>query len=400
MSLRRVGLLGGGQLGRMTIEAARRYPSYFAVLTPDYPSPAADLADEVVVGDLADREAVLDLASRVDVVSYEIEHVNVDALKELESRGFPVLPGAGVLELIQDKGLQKRLWDSAGLAQASWVDLPDNLALLPARERAVLLESRAARIGGFPAVQKLRRGGYDGRGVRVLSGPLDEPLSGPSFLEEKVDFSRELAVVLARSPDGAVAEYPCAEMVFDPQANLCDSVLAPARVTGSVLAEAARLAASCVRTLDEAARKAVPKGAGASGVFALEMFLGPEDRVLVNEAAPRPHNSGHFTQEACSVSQFDQYYRVLAGLSLGSPKLLRPAMMMNILGAPGASGRPEYEGLSEALAVPGVSVHIYGKREVRPFRKMGHLTAIADNVEEAASRAAEARSKIRVSGRA
>lgn len=398
MGLRRIGLLGGGQLGRMTIEEARKYPSYFAVLSPDFPSPGADLADEVVIGDLSDPEAVLDLGGRVDVVSYEIEHVRVDALKELEARGIPVLPGSAVLERIQDKGLQKRLWDEAGLAQAPWVDLPDDLSGLPPADRAEALRSRAARVGGFPVVQKLRRGGYDGRGVRVLSGPSDEPLPGPGFLEARVDFSKELAVVVVRAPGSEPAAYPCVEMVFDPAANLCDSVRAPADEPPEVLESALRAALRCVEALDRAAHAASPGGAGAVGVFAVELFLSRDGRILVNEAAPRPHNSGHFTQDACAASQFEQYFRILAGLPPASTEQYRPARMLNILGAPGASGVPEYEGLAEALAVPGVTVHLYGKREVRPWRKMGHLTAVADTPEEAARRAEAARSRLRVLG--
>ncbi len=398
MGLRRIGLLGGGQLGRMTIEEARKYPSYFAVLSPDFPSPGADLADEVVIGDLMDPEAVLDLGGRVDVVSYEIEHVRVDALKELEARGIPVLPGSAVLERIQDKGLQKRLWDEAGLPQAPWADLPDDLASLPAADRAEALRSRAARVGGFPVVQKLRRGGYDGRGVRILSGPSDEPLPGPSFLEARVDFSKELAVVVVRAPGSEPAAYPCVEMVFDPAANLCDSVRAPADEPPEVLESALRAALGCVEALDRSARADHPGGAGAVGVFAVELFLSRDGRVLVNEAAPRPHNSGHFTQDACAARQFEQYFRSLAGLPPASTEQFRPARMLNILGAPGASGTPEYEGLAEALAVPGVTIHLYGKREVRPWRKMGHLTAVADTPEEAARRAEAARSRLRVLG--
>jgi 5-(carboxyamino)imidazole ribonucleotide synthase len=394
VSLRRVGILGGGQLGRMTIEAARKYPSYIVVLSPDYPSPASDLADEVIVGSLSDREAILDLASRVDVVSYEIEHVNVDALKELEARGVSVIPGASVLELIQDKGRQKTLWDSAAIPQAPWTELPDDLSALFPDAREAILKDAAAKVGGFPVIQKLRRGGYDGKGVRVLACPRDELLPGRSFLEEKIDFAKELAVVLARSADGKTAVYPCVEMVFDPAVNLCDSVLAPARENATILAEAERVARECVEALDRSARTDSPKGAGAVGVFAVELFLTRDGRVLVNEAAPRPHNSGHWTQEACVTSQFDQYYRILAGLPLGSPELLRPAMMMNILGAPDASGPARYEGLAEALALPGVSVHIYGKREVRPFRKMGHLTALGSTTEEAETRASSARALV------
>lgn len=398
MGLRRIGILGGGQLGRMTIEEARKYPAHFAVLTPDYPSPAADLADEVLIGDLSDPEAVLDLGGRVDVVSYEIEHVRVDALKELEARGVPVIPGAAVLESIQDKGQQKRLWDEAGLAQAPWVDLPDDLASLPAADRAETLHSRAAKVGGFPVVQKLRRGGYDGRGVRVLYGPSDEPLTGPSFLEAKVDFSKELAVVVVRAPGSEPATYPCVEMVFDPAANLCDSVRAPADEPPEILQSALRTALRCVEALDRAARDVSPGGAGAVGVFGVELFRTRDGRVLVNEAAPRPHNSGHFTQDACSASQFEQFFRILAGLPPASTEQFRPARMLNLLGAPGASGTPEYEGLAEALAVPGVTIHLYGKREVRPYRKMGHLTAVADTAEEAALKAETARSRLRILG--
>jgi 5-(carboxyamino)imidazole ribonucleotide synthase len=186
-------------------------------------------------------------------------------------------------------------------------------------------------------------------------------------------------------------------MVFAPQATLCDSVLAPARESAELLAAAGHTALRCLDALDAAARRTAPKGAGAVGVFAVELFLGSAGRILVNEAAPRPHNSGHFTQEACATSQFEQYYRILAGLPLGSPELLRPAMMMNILGA--AAGEPEYEGLSDALAVPGVAVHLYGKREVRPYRKMGHLTALGSDSAEAERRAVEARSRLRVVSR-
>lgn len=396
VGLRRVGLLGGGQLGRMTIEEARKYPSWFAVLTPDVPSPAADLADEVIIGDLMDPEAVLDLGGRVDVLSYEIEHVSVAALKELESRGVPVIPGSAVLERIQDKGLQKRLWDEAGLPQAPWIDLPDDVAALPGVDRAEVLRSRADRVGGFPVVQKLRRGGYDGRGVRILSSPDDEPLPGPSFLEALVDFSKELAVVIVRSPGSAPAAYPCVEMVFDSAANLCDSVRAPADEPSEILESALRTALDCTEALDRAARNASPGGAGAVGVFGVELFRTRDGRVLVNEVAPRPHNSGHFTQDACAASQFEQYYRILAGLPPASTEQFRPARMLNILGAPGYSGQPEYRGLTEALAIPGVNVHLYGKREVRPYRKMGHLTAVADTAEEAARRAEAARSMLRV----
>jgi 5-(carboxyamino)imidazole ribonucleotide synthase len=246
-------------------------------------------------------------------------------------------------------------------------------------------------------VQKARSGGYDGRGVASLSDSNDErALRCPSFAEELVDFERELAVVVARAPDGSTAVYPCVEMVFDPRANLCDSVLAPARISVEQSAEAERIALACVDALCEASERSLSPASGSAGVFGVEMFLTRTGEVLVNEVAPRPHNSGHFSIEACASSQFDQYLRILLGLPLGSTELLRPAMMVNLIGEPGGAGKAEYRGLEEALAIPGVSIHLYGKREVRPFRKMGHLTALGDTVAEAISRAEAARSHISI----
>lgn len=412
--MRRVGIIGGGQLGRMTIEEARALLCYIEVLSPDYPAPAAELADETIVASLDDAEAIRELASRCDVLSYEIEHVNAAALLALEAEGTPVIPGAGVLSIIQDKAAQKALWDGAGLPSAPWRLVGPGPAAgsgqaayladpgLPARAEDAL--AAAAALGGFPIVQKSRRGGYDGRGVSPLRDEADASggrlIAAPSLVEAKVPFVKELAVVVVRDASGRAAAYPCVEMVFDPRANLCDSVLMPAAEPPETLARAERLALAAVEALDRAARaEAAARGApslGAVGVFGVELFLLSDGSVLINEVAPRPHNSGHATIEACAESQFMQYYRVLAGYPLGSTELLRPAMMVNLLGEPGASGEPEYLGLEGALAVPGVSVHLYGKRDVRPFRKMGHLTAVGADAAEAAARAEEARSRVRI----
>lgn len=402
--MKKIGILGGGQLGRMTIEEARALLCHIEVLSPDYPAPAADLADETLVGDLMDREAVLELASRVDVVSYEIEHVNVSALYEVEASGKPVIPAAGVLAIIQDKVAQKRLMDEAGIPTAPW-------ALIGSGEEPAtvdLLTAAAAELGGFPVVQKARRGGYDGRGVAVIRNQADAAslteggrlLAAPGFVEMRIDFAKELAVVVARDLAGNTAAYPCVEMVFDPRVNLCDSVLMPADEPDSVRMEAGKLALEAVAALDAAARRdAAGRGSattGAAGVFGVELFLTRDGRLMVNEIAPRPHNSGHVTIEACATSQFLQYYRILAGYPLGSTELLRPAMMVNLLGEAGADGEPVYGGLEKALGVPGVSVHLYGKRQVRPFRKMGHLTAIASTAAEAGFRAMEARDTLKI----
>ncbi|HUW41584.1 MAG TPA: ATP-grasp domain-containing protein, partial [Rectinemataceae bacterium] len=210
--MRRIGIIGGGQLGRMAIEEARKYLARIEVLTPEYPSPAAEIADASYVGDLMSYEDVLELADKVDVLSYEIEHVNVDALREAERRGKAVLPSAGVLALIQDKAEQKRMLEAYGLPTAPWA---------PVGEAG--LAAAAEAVGGFPVVQKSRRGGYDGRGVALLADARSAAaLAGPSFVERRIDFVKELAVVVARGGDGSTAIYPCVEMVFDPRVNLCD----------------------------------------------------------------------------------------------------------------------------------------------------------------------------------
>ncbi len=401
--MRRIGILGGGQLGRMAMEEARKYLAHIEVLTPDYPSPASDLADAAHVGPIDDYESVLEFAEEVDIVSYEIEGVSVSALRELERRGKAVLPAAGILEAIRDKHVQKGILAAAGIPTARYAILDEAAAGRPSPGS---LEAAARVLGGFPIVQKARSGGYDGRGVAVL-GAADDPraLACPSYAEERVDFEKELAVVVALAPDGSSAVYPCVEMVFDPRANLCDSVLAPARVGDALRAEAESVALACVRALCEASLRSLSPAAGCAGVFGVEMFLTRAGGILVNEVAPRPHNSGHFSIEACASSQFDQYVRLLLGLPLGSPELLRPAMMVNLVGDPSAAGtgdaacEPEYRGLEEALAVPGVSIHLYGKREVRPFRKMGHLTALGSTPGEAVTRAEAARARISIRGR-
>jgi phosphoribosylaminoimidazole carboxylase, PurK protein len=407
--MRRIGIIGGGQLGRMAIEESRKYLAHIEALSPDYPSPASDIADVVHVGDIEDYESVLEFAEEVSVVSYEIEAVSVEALRELERRGKLVIPAAGVLAAIRDKYAQKGILTAAGIPTARCVLLKQGEKAAPSGPSAspyssialtAALRDAAAELGGFPIVQKARSGGYDGHGVAVLSEAADrKALRVPSYAEELVDFERELAVVVARAPDGAMAAYPCVEMVFDPRANLCESVLAPARISVAQRAEAERIALDSVRALCSASESSGSPASGSCGVFGVEMFLTRSGDVLVNEVAPRPHNSGHFSIEACPSSQFDQYLRILLGLPLGSTELLRPAMMVNILGGEGPAGEPSYEGLEEALAVPGASVHLYGKRETRPFRKMGHVTALGETVDQAIVRAEAAREHIRITAR-
>jgi len=393
--VQRIGIIGGGQLGRMAIEESRKYLAHIEVLSPEYPSPAAEIADAAHIGPLDDYETVLEFAEDLDVISYEIEGVSVEALRELERRGKMVLPAAGVLSAIRDKYLQKKLLSASGIPTARFALVDSRRGGLP-----VALAAAAEAIGGFPLVQKARTGGYDGRGVAILSGAGDDrAIDRPSFVERKVDIEKELAVVIALAPDGSTAVYPIVEMVFDERANLCDSVLAPARIGAARRDEAERIALAAVIAICEESRRAGSPRSGSAGVFGVEMFLARSGEVLVNEVAPRPHNSGHFSIDACVSSQFDQYLRLLLGLPLGSPELLRPAMMVNLFGGQEGIGEAEYIGIDGALSVPGVALHLYGKREVRPFRKMGHLTALGGTPEEAIERAEAARSRIRIVAR-
>ncbi len=404
--MKRIGLIGAGQLGRMTIESCRPLLGHISVLSPDYPSPAGVLADEVYVGDLEDYNAIMELADETDVLSYEIEHINTDALHDLELSGKTVIPPSYILSVIKDKQLQKTMLEKAGIPSAPWAPVqlePETYTDGSSTVYNALAESAQA-LGGFPVVQKARRGGYDGRGVTVLGSLDDKPLLVPSFLEKKIDIDKELAVLCAVDAFGNTSVYPCVEMVFDARANLCDSVLMPARITEEQHAEALAIARKTIEALQRLLlehKKTVTQTHEQynpifAGVFAVEMFLAKDGSILVNEIAPRPHNSGHVTIENCVTSQFMQYYRILAGYPLGSTEMVCPGMMVNLLGEPDAYGTPRYVGIEEALRVPGVSLHLYGKTEVKPFRKMGHLTAIAPTVEEAIRRAELAREKIRI----
>lgn len=403
--MKHIGLLGGGQLGRMTIEAAKPLLGHISVLSPDYPSPASTIADEVYIGELYDYNAIMELAEEADILSYEIEHVNTDALHDLEASGKHVIPPAYILDVIKDKQKQKEMLDRAGIPTALWKEVPWEASQGDFAQQLAALADTIQALGGYPVVQKARRGGYDGRGVVVLSGPQDSPLTAHSFIEKKVAIEKELAVLCAVDIFGNIGVYPCVEMVFDERANLCDSVLMPARISNELQHEAVSTATKTVEALRTellahintiTLEKKHMYNPTFAGIFAVELFLVADGSILVNEIAPRPHNSGHVTIENCVTSQFMQYYRILSGYPLGSTEMVCPGMMINLLGEPDAYGAPRYVGIEEALCIPGVSLHLYGKTEVRPFRKMGHLTAIAPTVEEAIQRAKTAREKIRI----
>ncbi len=349
----RIAILGGGQLGRMFIENALRYNVAIDVMDADPSAPCARLADRFVVGSLNDREAVIEFGRNADVIGLEIEHMSVEGLEALKEMGKTVIPDPSVLRTIQDKGLQKEFYREHGIPSSPY-------ALIGS-------EKELSSHDLFPAFLKTRRGGYDGKGVMPLNDAgsfISGDWKWPSVLEKKVDVQLELAVIVVRNGKGTQITYDPVEMVFDPRFNLVDHLRAPARISKELQTKARKLAAR------------VAEAFAHPGVYAVELFLSKEGELLVNETAPRAHNSGHHTIEACSSSQFDQLLRLYMGWPLGDPTLNVPAAMINLVGENG-SGAAMVKGLDDVLHMPGTFVHLYGKQETRTGRKMGHITVTA-----------------------
>lgn len=372
----KLGVLGGGQLGRMLLTPAIRYDIHVSVLDPNPDAPCSKLAPSFTTGDFGDYDTVLNFGASCDVVTVEIEHVNTKALKALQDRGVKVFPQPEVLETVQDKGLQKEFYRKNGISTAPF--------------RLVENKSEVMAAADFlPFVQKLRKGGYDGRGVQVMrtEADLEKAFDAPSVLEQFIDFEKELAVLTARNEAGEMVVYPPCEMVFNPEANLVEFLSSPAQIAPDIIAN-----------LEETARKTT-EAYGITGLLAIEFFKTLEGEIYVNEVAPRPHNSGHHTIEANVTSQYEQHLRAILGMPLGNPEQLRLAAMVNLLGAEGHEGPVHYEGLEEILRLPEVYVHLYGKSTTKPFRKMGHVTATAGSHREAAARALKARDTVKVKTR-
>lgn len=375
LPLARIGIIGGGQLGRMMAKAAKRLGCTCVVLDPAPDSPAGQVAGQQIVGDYHDAAKLRELAESCDVTTFDIEDIDTETLLQLEREGCRVHPSPKVLALIQDKLTQKQALADAGIPTAPFVPMPEPSA-------------DAFAAFGYPLVQKARRGGYDGRGVAILRTPDDyaQHLPVASLVERFVPAVKELAVLVARGLDGDCRAYPVVEMCFRSGENVLDMLLAPANIPAETAAAAVKLAK---RTLDVL---------GGVGIFGVEMFLTADGELLVNEVAPRTHNSGHHTIEANITDQFEQHLRAVVGLPLGATDQLSPAAMINLLGAPGYRGRPIIKGMAEALAIPGVCLHLYGKAVTAPFRKMGHVTVLDPDLETARHKAEQVRDLIEISG--
>lgn len=353
----KVGVLGGGQLGRMLIQSGIDLNISFRVMDPDPAAPCSSLAP-FTCAKLTDEEAVVQFGRECDIITIEIENVSAAGLRRLAAEGKKVFPQPAVIELIQDKRIQKQFYKDHGFPTADFI-------LTSGRKDVMSHESF------LPAVNKLGKEGYDGRGVQVLrsKGDFEKAFDAPGLIEKLIDFEKEIAVVAARSETGQVACFPAVEMVFHPEANLVEYLLAPAMIPASVAAEAEQIASRLASTL------------AIVGLLAVEMFVTRDGKVLVNEVAPRPHNSGHQTIEANVTSQYEQHLRAILGLPLGATTPRATSAMVNILGGEGFSGPAVYQGLDEVLAVSGIHVHLYGKKITKPWRKMGHVTIVDANIE-------------------
>lgn len=371
----RIGLIGGGQLGRMMVKAAKRLGCTCVVLDPVQGSPAGQVAGHQIVGDYSDPAMLRELAESCDLVTFELENIETETLIRLEAEGHRIYPRPGLLSIIQDKYAQKCFLRDAGIPTSEFVDAPEP-------------DAAAFAAFGYPLVQKARRGGYDGRGVVVMpdAAAFANHFPLPSYIERFVVAEKELAVMVARNVDGECRAYPTVEMRFHPHDNVLDFLVAPASVAPDVASRAEALAVRTVEAMEGV------------GVFGIEMFVTAEGELLVNEVAPRTHNSGHHTIEACVTDQFEQHLRAILGLPLGDTRQLSPATMVNLLGEPGYQGRPLISGLAAVLAIPGVCVHIYGKAVTKPGRKMGHVTVIDDTVEAACEKAKRVKAMIKILG--
>lgn len=366
-----LGILGGGQLGRMFIQEAISYDVHVHILDNDPHAPCAQIANSFTLGDITDYDAVYAFGLDKDVITVEIENVNIQALYQLESEGVKVFPQPRVLELIKDKGIQKTFYRKKGIPTAdfSLVDKPDANEL---RQH-------------LPFVQKLRTGGYDGKGVQIVKdqNDLSKLFGDKSVLEELIPFEKELSVIVARNSSGETAVYPTVECEFN-DANLVDFLFSPAEIDPQMERKAEDLAIQVINSLDMV------------GILAVEMFLTSNGELLVNEIAPRPHNSGHHTIECNITSQFEQHLRSILNLPLGSTKIIRAGAMLNLIGETGYSGPVIYEGFNEILKVEGLHPHIYGKSDTKANRKMGHITITGETMAEVRQKAELVRGSIRV----
>lgn len=366
----KIGVLGGGQLGRMLIQEAIDLDIHLHMIDPDPNAPCALIAHSFTCGSITDYNSVLEFGKDKDLITVEIENVNIEALEILEKSGVQIYPQPRVLRIIKDKGVQKQFYAKHDIPTAPF-KLYDN-----AKE---VLEADLS----YPIIQKTRTGGYDGKGVQLLKNSTDS-FNTPNLCESLIDFDKELSIIVARNKNGDIECFPSVECEFNPEANLVEYLFSPANISKQVTQKANSIAKDLIQKLDMI------------GLLAVEFFLCKNGDLLVNEVAPRPHNSGHHTIECCNTSQYAQHLRSILNLPLGDTTLINPGAMINILGEKGFTGPAIYEGLERILGIRGVHPHIYGKSGTKPFRKMGHVTITGDTLLEVKQIADEVKETIKV----
>jgi 5-(carboxyamino)imidazole ribonucleotide synthase len=369
----RLGILGGGQLGRMFIQAAINYNISIHILDPDADAPCKNVCDKFEIGSLSDYQTVYDFGKNLDLITIEIEKVNIEALEDLEKEGVIVYPQPRIIRLIQDKGLQKQFFKENNIPTATF-------QLFNTKEQ--LTDANL----NFPYIQKLRKDGYDGKGVKKINNAndLEDAFEQPCLIENLINFEKEIAVIVARNESGEMKTFPMVEMDFNPQANLVEFLISPSTYSFDIQQRAEDIAKNIASSLSIV------------GILAVEMFLTPDHQILVNELAPRPHNSGHQTIEGNYTSQFEQHLRAIFNLPLGDTRSITNAIMVNLLGENGYEGIAEYKGLEKVLEKDGVYIHLYGKKYTKPFRKMGHVTIIDEDRQNAIDKAKFVKENLKV----
>ena len=369
----KIGVLGGGQLGRMMIQSAIDFNFNVHVLDPDAKAPCKDIATSFTQGSLKDYETVLAFGQDKDLITIEIENVNTPALYQLEKEGKKVYPQPRVIELIQNKRVQKQFYKTHGIPTSPFKATANKVAVM---ENAEFL----------PFVNKLETGGYDGRGVKLIrtEAEMADAFDAPGFVEKLVDFEKEISVIVARNEQGETQTFPTVEMVFHPVHNLVEYLFSPAQISEEIEQKAQAIAQKVIKKL------------GMVGLLAIEMFVTRDGAVLVNEMAPRTHNSGHQSIEGNATSQFEQHLRAILNLPLGATDPLIPSAMVNLLGEVGYTGNAVYEGMNKLLATEGVHLHLYGKKTTKPFRKMGHATIVDHDIHRLKEKAKFVKAQLKI----
>lgn len=370
----KLGVLGGGQLGRMLLAETQKFDVHTCVLDSSKEAPCAPYCNEFFLGDLLNYNDVYQFGKKVDVLTIEIEHVNIQALYKLEEEGVKVFPQPHVIEVIQHKGKQKDFYKE------------NNIPTSPHQRFNTLKELKEANIDQFPFVWKSAQFGYDGMGVKIVRSVADiQNLPDTECITEAlIPFKNELAVIVARNTDGKVKTYPVVEMEFHPEANQVEYVICPARISDEIAAKARRIAMDVAGAFQHV------------GLLAVEMFQTEDDEIMINEVAPRTHNSGHYSIEASHTSQFEQHLRTILNLPLGNTDSKLAGIMVNLVGAEGYEGEVIYEKITDILKIDGVTPHIYGKKITKPFRKMGHVTIVHKDINVARKTAELVKNTVRV----